>query len=111
MIFTFNRYSKKSYIIKLLKNDNISWGGNESYESIANNILKVDNINNYKKYIHYIYLYKFSSFLDDDNDNCKEGDNFEVEISKKTCFIHLALIIFQTMLIIVKFINEFYEVY
>ena len=39
MIYRFNRYSKRAYIIKLLKeNFRIILDENETYESIANNI-------------------------------------------------------------------------
>ena len=56
LIFTFNRYSKKSYIIKLLKNNSyVILEENETYESIAKNILKVSNIKNYKN-IFVIYI-------------------------------------------------------
>ena len=42
--------------MKLLKDDiHVFLEENESYKSIANNILKVNNIKNYKKYIHDIY--------------------------------------------------------
>ena len=46
-IFRFNKYSKKSYIIKLLKDDiHVFVEENESYKSIANVILKNGNIKN-----------------------------------------------------------------
>ena len=57
LIFRFNSYSKKSYIIKLLKeNFRVIIDENETYESIANNILKKDNIKNYKKYIDNMFI-------------------------------------------------------
>ena len=46
LIFRFNRYNKRYYIIKLLKENNIK----ENYETIANKILKND-IKNYKEYV------------------------------------------------------------
>ena len=56
LIFRFNRYSKKSYIIKLLKNNPyVFLDGNETYKSIANNILKFSNIKNCKN-IFVIYI-------------------------------------------------------
>ena len=59
LIFRFNRYSKKSYIIKLLKeNFRVVIDENETYESIANNISKKDNIENYKKYIDNMFIEK-----------------------------------------------------
>ena len=83
LIFRFNRYSKESYIIKLLKNDKkVLLENNETYESICDIILKVDNIKNYKRYIHYLYLDKFPSFFN--NNDCKE--DFEIKILKKICF-------------------------
>ena len=59
----------------------------ETYESIADNILKHNNIKNYKKYIRDIYLEKFLSNLDCKEvdvkeDDCKDNDDFE----RKTCF-------------------------
>ena len=85
LIYRFSRYSKQSYIIKLLKNDkNVFLENNETYESICDNILKDDNIKNYKKYIHYMYLDKFPSFLDENI--CTEDINFKIKILKKTCF-------------------------
>ena len=57
LIFRFNRYSKKSYIIKLLKeNFRVIIDENETYESITNNILKKDNIKNYKKYVDNMFI-------------------------------------------------------
>ena len=53
---------------------------NETYESIAKNILKVGNIKNYIKYIRDIYLEKFISNLDCKEDDCK------IKILKKICF-------------------------
>ena len=95
LIFRFNRYSKKSYIIKLLKcNPYVILEENEIYESIAKNILKVSNIKNYKKYIRDIYLDKFISNLD-----CKE-DDFKVTILKKMCFILHALILLLMIIIV-----------
>ena len=53
LIFRFNRYSKKSYIIKLLKDNYIVvLDENESYDSISDDILKVSNIKSYKRYIN-----------------------------------------------------------
>ena len=46
LIFRFNRYNKKYYIIKLLKENNIK----ENYELIVNEILEND-IKNYKEYV------------------------------------------------------------
>ena len=57
LIFRFSRYSKGSYIIKLLKDDfHFSLEENETYKSVADNILTYNNIKNNKKYIRDIYL-------------------------------------------------------
>ena len=53
---------------------------NETYKSILDNILKLNNIKKYKKYVRDIYLDRFLLNLD-----CKE-DDFEIIISKKICF-------------------------
>ena len=48
LIFRVNQYSKKSYIIKLSKDDMyVILDEGETYKSIANNILKHNNIKNY----------------------------------------------------------------
>ena len=57
----------------------------ETYKSITNNILKHNNIKNYKRYIRDIYLDKFLLNLDYKEDVCKE-DDFEIKIVKKICF-------------------------
>ena len=46
LIYRFNKYNKKYYIIKLLEENNIK----ENYEVIVNEILKND-IKNYKEYV------------------------------------------------------------
>ena len=52
MIFRFKRYSKKSYIVKLLKdNFRVILDENETYNKIADNIVQLNDIKNYKKYI------------------------------------------------------------
>ena len=54
LIFRFNRYSKKSYIIKLLKNYNSD--KDESYDSVADMILQKTGIRNYKRYIDNMFM-------------------------------------------------------
>ena len=50
LIFRFNRYSKKSYIIKFLKdNFRVILDENETYESVADIISKKTDIKNYKR--------------------------------------------------------------
>ena len=44
LIFKKHKYSKKEYVIKLLKNNNIVLNENETYSNIANEILKKENI-------------------------------------------------------------------
>ena len=57
LIFRFNRYSKKSYIIKLLKdNFRVMLDKNETYKSIADMILQKSGIKNYKRYIDNIFI-------------------------------------------------------
>ena len=57
LIFRFNRYSKKSYIIKLLKeNFRVILDENETYESVADIILKKTGIKNYKRYIDNMFI-------------------------------------------------------
>ena len=42
LIFRFNRYNKKAYIIKLLKeNFRVILDENETYDNVADNILKI----------------------------------------------------------------------
>ena len=53
LIFRFNRYSKKIYIIKLLKNYNLD--ENENYK-ISKMILQKNYIKNYKRYIDNMFM-------------------------------------------------------
>ena len=86
LIFRFNRYSKKSYIIKLLKdNFRVILDENETYESISDIILQKNGIKNYKKYIDDMYIEKYFTYLNSKKDDDKE-DDFEIKIVKKTCF-------------------------
>ena len=56
LIYRFNRYFKRAYVIKLLKeNFRVILEENEAYESIANNILEKDNIR-IKKYIDNMFI-------------------------------------------------------
>ena len=54
LIFRFNRYSKKSYIIKLLKNFTLD--ENERYNILGNMILQAKGIKNYKRYIDNMFM-------------------------------------------------------
>ena len=76
LIFRFNRYSKKSYIIKLLK-DNfwVMLDKNETYKSVADMILQKTGIKNYKRYID-------NMFINRENDK----NMVEIDLSvKKVC--------------------------
>ena len=57
LIFRFNRYSKKSYIIKLLKdNFRVIIDETETYESVTDMILQKNGIRNYKRYIDNMFI-------------------------------------------------------
>ena len=82
LIFRFNRYSKKVYTIKLLKeNFRVIVDENETYESVADIILKKTGIKNYKRYIDNMSINREidRNMLEIDlraNEVCKkEGDN------------------------------------
>ena len=59
---------------------------NETYQSVADNILQKTGIKNYKRYIDNIYLEKFLSRLDYKVDEVEDDANFEIKIIKKICF-------------------------
>ena len=81
LIFRFNRYSKRSYIIKLLKDDfHVILEENETYDKVADDILQMSNIKNYKKYINNIYLEKFLSRLDCKVNEIEEKDDFQINV-------------------------------
>ena len=57
MIFRFNRYNKKAYIIKLLKeNFRVILDENETYDKVADMILQKKGIKNYKRYIDNMFI-------------------------------------------------------
>ena len=57
LIFRLNKYSKKYYIIKLLKkNFHVILDEDETYESVANTILQTKGIKNYKRYIDNMFM-------------------------------------------------------
>ena len=86
LIYRFNRYSKKSYIIKLLKDDfHVILEENETYDKVADNILQISNIRNYKKYINNIYLEKYLSRLEYKVNEVEE-DDFQIKMIKRTCY-------------------------
>ena len=81
LIFRFRKYNKQEFIIKLLKNNvHVFLEQNETYRSIAKDILKYPNIDCYVKFINEKYLYKpkYEPILKED---CKIDLN-----SKIVCF-------------------------
>ena len=61
LIFRFNRYSKKSYAIKLLKNDmRVILEDNQTYKSFVSDILQIKDVNNYK---NMTYVFRKISFV------------------------------------------------
>ena len=90
LIFRFNKYSKKCYIIKLLKsNFHVILDENETYESVTDIILQKNGIENYKKYIDDMYIEKYFRYLNSKKDDDKEDDfekNSEKDISSSPMF-------------------------
>ena len=57
LIYRFNRYSEKIYIIKILKeNFRVILDENETYDKVADNIVQLNYIKNYKKYIDNMFI-------------------------------------------------------
>ena len=80
LIFRFNRYNKKAYIIKLLKeNFRVILDENKTYDKVADDILKKDNIKNYKRYIDNMFIEKE---IDRNMKKVCNDNNFEI----KCCF-------------------------
>ena len=77
----------KKVIIKLLKEDfHVILDEGQTYKSIADNILQMSNIKNYKKYINNICLEKYLSRLDCKVDEVEvEEEDFQIKIIKRTC--------------------------
>ena len=77
LIYRFNRYSKKSYIIKLLKeNFRVILDENETYDNVADIILQKNGIKNYKRYIDNMFM----------NRTIDRNPFIEVDLSvKKVC--------------------------
>ena len=65
LIFRFNRYNKKYYIIKLLKENNIT------NDLLAEEILKNDEIKNYKQYIEDLNI---------------NQEDFKIILNERICF-------------------------
>ena len=95
-IFRFNRYSKKYYVIKLLKDTyRVVLDENENYYSVADMTLQKNGIKNYKRYIDNMFMNREidrNMFIEidlsvkkvcyDNNDETKK-DNI---LGNKTCF-------------------------
>ena len=67
MIYRFNRYSKRNYIKKLLRNHEhfyLDEYYDEDIDKVADNILQMHNIKNYKKYIENLYLDNYIDRID-----------------------------------------------
>ena len=67
MIYRFNRYSKRNYIKKLLRNHEYFYLDeyyDEDINKVADNILQMHNIKNYKKYIEDLYLDNYIDRID-----------------------------------------------
>ena len=76
LIYRFNRYNKKSYIIKLSKNNMyVILDESESYNSISDKILQNNCIKNYKKYIENMFIERYFENVNK-NDCKKEQDDF-----------------------------------
>ena len=73
LIFRFNRYNKKYYIIKLLKeNYNVILSKTETCKSLADNILQNKDIKNYKRYIEDMFI-----------ERNYEEDDFQMILNKR----------------------------
>ena len=84
LIFRFNRYNKKAYIIKLLKeNFRVILDENETYDKVADDILKKDNIKNYKRCIDNMFIERE---IDRNMKKVCNDNNFEI----KCCYYPLA---------------------
>ena len=64
MIYRFNRYSKRNYIKKLLRNHEYFYlDKDENINKVVDNILEIKP-DNYKKYIEHLYLDKYLDKLE-----------------------------------------------
>ena len=67
LIYRFNRYKKINYIKKLLKNHQCFYIDelyDDDINKVANDILQIPNIKNYKKYIQDLYLDNYLDRMD-----------------------------------------------
>ena len=91
MIYRFNRYSKRNYIKKLLRNHEYFYlDKDENINKLVDSILEIKP-DNYKKYIEHLYLDKLEHKIDElsvelDLNNNQEENDFQIQISKKKCF-------------------------
>ena len=85
MIFRFNRYSKRNYIKKLLKNHEYFYlNKDENINKITDYILETEQ-KNYKKYIEHLYLDKYLENYKKNIENMNK-DDFQINIIKRTCY-------------------------
>ena len=97
LIFWFNRYNKKAYIIKLMKeNFRVILDEGESYDYIADTILQTTCIKNYKKYIENMFVERYFEREMLCKDDCKVDEveveeDFQIKIIKRSCHFHPCL--------------------
>ena len=95
VIYRFNKYSKRNYIEKLLRNHEYFYiDENEDLNRIIDNILEVKP-DNYKKYVEHLYLDKFLDRIEHTVDEAnvevdlidnQEEDDFEIISNRRVCF-------------------------
>ena len=95
MIYGFNKYSKRNYIKKLLRNhENFYLDKDENINKVVDNILVIKP-DNYEKYIDNMYLDKFLDRIEHTVDeanvevdliNNQEEDDFEIILNRRVCY-------------------------
>ena len=88
LIYRFRKYNKKEYIIKLLKqNIHVFLEQGETYKSVAQEMLKIPNIQCYAKFINEKYKDKYTldtpNYKFDWGEDCKKDDMI---VNKVICF-------------------------
>ena len=89
LIFRFRKYNTLDYIIKLLKqNIHVFLEQDESYRSVAQEILNIPNIQCYAKFINEKYKNKYSldtpNYKFDWGEDCKK---YDIKLNNKiTCY-------------------------
>ena len=82
MIYRFNRYSKRNYIKKLLRNHEYFYlDKDENINTLVDNILEIKP-DNYKNYIEHLYLDKYLDKLEHKIDELDliNNDDFQIKI-------------------------------